>query len=181
MPTAACTVCMNEVAVPADWKPGQEIQCPCCYVSFIPDKGLNLSEVHESIEACCRTESECGTCDKNHCLIGFAKKAAAESITHGSVRIPKGEELIPKDDLKFFDPHDLKDSLVEILLSCQSCKEHHHPDCIVNIVRNCVETALIGQSIDYKGSTFAYLMDIAKVSPQIGVEINERYRSKKAS
>lgn len=174
-----CHVCMNDFPLPAEWKQGNKVQCPFCYADTEPGERLDLSSVEQSVQLCCRTESECGDCKEYKCLVGFAKRTAAESVSKGMVRIPQGEEMIPKGDYKVYDEESLKESIIDILLSCQSCEDNHHPDCTINIVRTCMETALFGESLDYKGSTFAYLMDVTKLNPKIGEELAVKYRNQK--
>lgn len=187
MATAICPACMNEVEIPPGTRPGQEIQCPYCYCTFVPipasegetKGGLDLEGVKEAVAACCLGETECGGCQQEACLIGFAKRAVEIAEEQGTVRIPGGEELLPKEDFRYYDPVALEDCLVEILLSCKSCQEYHSNDCVRNLLRNAIEIALLGETIDYKGSVFLYLIDLDKVNPEIGERVVAAYRSKK--
>ena len=183
MATALCPACMNEVNIPPGTRPGQEIQCPYCYCSFVPlsgsQGGLDLEGVKEAVAACCLGESVCGGCDREACLIGFAKRAVEIAEEQGTVRIPGGGELLPKEDFRYYDPEHLEDCLVEVLLSCKSCKEFHTNDCVRNLLRNAIEIALLGETIDYKGSVFLYLIDLDKVDPGIGERVAASYRNKK--
>lgn len=169
-----CPICINQVLL-EQYTPDSQIICPYCQASFCPEKGFGLEKVHQSVNSCCHGESQCGSCQKSNCLVGYAKLAVSQSVDQGYSKIPEGERLVPKNDVKDFDPYDLKVSLVEILISCQSCKDQHHSDCIVNIVRNCIETALLGESLEYKGSPEIYLMDLETLNPQIGIEIGKEY------
>jgi len=183
MATALCPACMNEVNIPPGTRPGLEIQCPYCYSSFVPVTGsqvdLDLEGVKEAVAACCLGESECGGCQQEACLIGFAKRAVEIAEERGTVRIPDGEKLLPREDFRYYDPVNLEDCLVEVLLSCKSCKEFHTNDCVRNLLRNAIEIALLGKTIDYKGSVFLYLVDLDKVSPRVGERVAAAYRSRK--
>lgn len=142
-------------------------------------RNINLDTMQKFIDRCCKTESECGTCNRTHCLIGFAQTALAYARQKNTYRIPRGHELVPQDDLRVYYQEDLINALVEVLLQCQNCRDNHEEECVINVTRRALELALLGDNFDYEGSVFAYLMQLNRHNREIGARLLQAYQDRK--
>jgi len=96
-----------------------------------------------------------------------------------AVRIPRGHNFIPEDDLRLYYQDDLLETLSEILLQCQSCQDNHEEDCVINIARRAMERALFGEYMPFSGSIAAYLLQVARQEPSLGEKLASLYQQKK--
>ncbi|MEW8958414.1 hypothetical protein SEF58_06085 [Neomoorella humiferrea] len=142
-------------------------------------RNVDLDKIQGAVDRCCKTVAECGTCNKAHCLIGFAQTALAYARQKNTVRIPRGNELIPQDDLRVYYQQDLIAALVEVLLECQDCRDNHEEECVINVTRRALELALLGENFDYEGSVSAYLMQVGRHNPAIGGSLLTIYQERK--
>lgn len=142
-------------------------------------RNVDLEKIQVAIDRCCKTVAECGTCNKAHCLIGFAQTALAYARQKNTVRIPRGHELIPQDDLRVYYQQDLIAALVEVLMQCQDCRDNHEEECVINVTRRALELALLGENFDYEGSVSAYLMQVGRHSPGTGGRLLQAYKERK--
>lgn len=140
-------------------------------------KGLNDKLVWEDLENCCRSESLCGQCQKDGCIIGYAKQCIREYQKAPKKEVPDGTERIPTMDCKAFEETDLEIAIAHILKECKDCKEDHVENCIINVIRNCYEVGLFGDVQPYEGSTLQYVMRLKSEFPERSVKIAEAYRS----
>ena len=122
------------------------------------NKGLNAELIAEDLEHCCRGEGECVACQGRLCNIGFAKQCIKAYQIEPKKEVPGGPEQIPTTDFKVFDEAELETAIAHILKECKNCKEDHTEDCIINVVRNCYEVSLLGDTHPYEGTSLQYLM-----------------------
>lgn len=139
-------------------------------------KGLNAQLVLYDLEQCCRSESVCGQCQNEACTIGYAKQCVKNYEKEPKKEVPNGVEHVPTTDFKVFDEMDLETAIAHILKECKDCKEDHTEDCIINVVRNCCEVGLIGDTHPYEGSALQYLMYLQENYPEKASLIARLYR-----
>ncbi|QGP92388.1 hypothetical protein MGLY_17630 [Neomoorella glycerini] len=144
-------------------------------------RNVDLDKIQGVIDRCCKTEAECGTCSKAHCLIGFAQTVLAYARQKNTVRIPRGHELVPQDDFRVYYQQDLIAALVEVLLQCQNCRDNHEEECVINVTRRALELALLGENFEYEGSVSAYLMQVGRHNHDLGARLLQAYQERKKS
>ncbi len=139
-------------------------------------KGFQAELVANDLEHCCRKESICGQCQKEACTIGYAKQCIKNFLKEPKKEVPNGTERIPTTDFKVFDEVELEIAIAHILKECKDCKADHTEDCIINVIRNCYETALLGDVHPYEGSALQYLMYLNANFPDKSIRIAEEYK-----
>lgn len=60
---------------------------------------------------------------------------------------------------KVYDEEQLINAIAFILNKCKNCQLYHDDQCVINIIRSCIEIALLGDCPD-NGSTFMYFADL---------------------
>lgn len=140
-------------------------------------KGLNAQLVQNDLENCCRGEASCIRCQGTGCAIGYAKECIHTYIKTPKKEVPEGTAHVPTMDLKLYDEAELEIAIAHILKECKDCKEDHTEDCIINVIRNCLEVGLLGDLHPYEGSALQYLMYLQKNHPEKAVRIAETYKS----
>ena len=141
-------------------------------------KEVNFSKLVDKLSPCCLSEEVCGGCEKEKCLVGYAKECFKSCMINKVTYVVDGYKNIPFMDFKVYEEDFQIDGIAEILKTCKSCDEDHYDNCIVNILRSCYEVALIGEEQEYKGSTLLYLNELTEKNPIIADKIFERYNSK---
>lgn len=134
-------------------------------------KGLNADLIGEDLERCCKGENVCRRCQGKLCNIGFAKACIKEYKKNPKKEIAGGSKRIPTTDFKVFDEAEMETGIAHILRECKDCKEDHTEECIINVIRNCYETSLLGDSHPYEGSALQYLMYLKANHPEKAGEI----------
>lgn len=138
-------------------------------------KGFHDKLVWDDLQNCCKSETVCGKCQENECIIGFAKQCVQEYQKKPQKEVPNGAERIPIMDFKAFDEAELEIAIAHILKECKDCKEDHVEDCIINVIRNCYEVGLFGDVQPYEGSTLQYLMHLQSQYADKSIKIAEEY------
>ena len=137
---------------------------------------INLLEIFKDLGKICKTPAVCGSCAEKQCLVGYARNATAECRKTKRTGIPKGFEKIPPCDIRGgYDEYDVLHAIAHLLVQCKSCKEDHYDNCLINIVRSCLEVIEFGDEQKYTGNVIAYLMNIAGVDPVKADIIKEEY------
>ena len=80
-------------------------------------------------------------------------------------------------DLKVYDEAELENAIAHLLKECKDCREDHTEDCIINVIRNCLEVSLFGDLHPYEGSALQYLMYLQSAFPEKAVLIADIYKS----
>lgn len=141
-------------------------------------KEVNFSKLFDKLSPCCLSEEVCEGCEKEKCLVGYAKECFKNCMINKVAYVIDGYKNIPLTDLKIYEKDFQIDGIVEILKTCKSCNEEHFDNCIINILRSCYEVALIGEEQEYKGSTLLYLSELRERNPIIAEKVFEKYNSK---
>jgi len=68
---------------------------------------------------------------------------------------------------KLYDEEDPINAIAFILNECKNCQPYHDDQCVINIIRSCMEIALLGYYLEYKGSTFIYFADLNDKNKEI--------------
>ncbi|WP_315118919.1 hypothetical protein [uncultured Clostridium sp.] len=136
---------------------------------------INFDSLITNLGNCCLTEEKCKSCSKDGCLIAYSKEGVKNCLKNSVSYVENGCENIPLVDTKVYDENNLIIAIADILNQCRSCRENHFDNCVINVLRNCYEVALVGEVQRYKGSTLIYLSDIKNLNPEIGAKIMDKY------
>lgn len=140
---------------------------------------MNFDGVITDLGNACLTESACGTCDKDVCIVGYAQKCINNCLKNNVTYVENGSEHIPTTDFKVYNEEELEKGIAHILKQCKSCQLNHFENCIINIVRNCYEIGLMGETQHYEGSNFRYLNQIHNTHPDHAANIIEEFHATK--
>lgn len=140
---------------------------------------INFENLITEVSKCCLGEEECGTCQKEACLIGYCKKSLTTSLKQQSEFIEGGMKSFPYNDTKLYDDEMATDAIGFLLNQCKNCNLYHDEECIINIVRSALEIILLGDIQEYKGSALFYLSDIKNVNEEVASKIHEAFQRKK--
>ncbi|MCT4507593.1 MAG: hypothetical protein N4A48_02330 [Tepidibacter sp.] len=137
---------------------------------------LNTLEILNNIcEECPFYNTE--DCNNKKCLIGYSKRLLEFSKLKGVIQIEGASSMIPGDDFKYYGEDLVCSGIANTCAHCKNCQENHNEDCIIAILRKCLENTVIKKNIPYKGSTFMYLMDLNNENKDIAALVNERMKS----
>ncbi|MDR3596910.1 hypothetical protein [Clostridium sp.] len=141
-------------------------------------KDVNFSKLVDKLTPCCLSEEVCGSCEKEKCIVAYAKECIKSCMINKVTFVENGREEIPSTDFKVYEREFLLDGIVETLKACKSCTEEHFDNCIISILRNSYEIALLGEEQEYQGSTFLYLNKLKEMNNNVADKIFEKYNSK---
>ncbi len=140
---------------------------------------INFESLIEEVGRCCLSQNVCESCSKEQCLIGYSKKSLLTAIRQQSDFIDGGHTAIPYQDTKVYDDDILVDVLGFLLHQCKNCNLYHDEECVINIIRSALEIVLLGDSQDYKGSSFIYLNDIKKIKSDVADQVYAAFQKRK--
>ncbi len=120
--------------------------------------GFNAALVETDLKNCCMEKDNCSQCQKEKCLIGYAKQCIGNYMKSPRRDVPRGMKKIPTTDFKRYEEDELETAIAHILQACKNCKEEHTENCIINVIRSCYEVGLFGDVRPYEGSALQYLM-----------------------
>lgn len=142
---------------------------------------IDFDKVKKEVINCCKTSAGCPICSKNKCLVGFSKIVMDYYFESQNTVLPHAMEKVPKEDFKSYRTEDMIDAIIEILLQCRQCDIEHERDCVINIIRVCMETALFGKNMGkYEGNCLSYIVRVIEFNPEIGSKLMERYKEAKS-
>src|SRR5471030_451926 len=131
------------------------------------------SNIKEICIDCCHKGTE--KCNYRMCNIGFAKYVV-ENIKDKSIKsIEDGENMIPKDDLKYYDEKIIARGIASICKLCKDCNENHSENCVVALTRRSLEYSQLKDKIVYPGNVLIYLMNVSKQKPEFAQAIKQEY------
>lgn len=137
---------------------------------------LDLQEIFRDLGTICKTEAACGQCAGKGCLVGFSKECAAECRIKNQTYVINGYDEIPPSDIRGgYDEYDVLHAIAHLLLQCRACKKDHFENCIINIVRSCLEVIEIGEEQSYEGDPLSYMIKIRGLDTQKADIIAEEY------
>lgn len=123
---------------------------------------INLLEIFKDLGKVCKTEVACGSCAEKGCLIGYARNCTADCRIKKRTGIPSGFENIPASDIRGgYDEYEVLHAIAHLLAQCKNCKEDHYDNCLINVVRSCLEVIEFGEEQKYSGNVIEYLMNIS--------------------
>lgn len=141
---------------------------------------MNFDQAEEQLEVVCRTEALCGQCAGKECLVGYAKYCLAKMRGVIPPFMEGGFESIPAVDIRgSYDEYDVLHTIAQMLNECHACKENHKDDCVINIVRGCMEVIAFGDEQEFEGNPLPYMMAMGSKYPEQGAIILEEYRKAK--
>ena len=120
------------------------------------------------------SEEYCGTCiNKRVCW--YCEQVLLTALKNNNEFIQDGIEHIPYSDTKLYDDETLIQAIALILNECRNCQLYHDEECVINIIRSCLEIPLLGDYIDYRGSVLMYFMDLNNKNKEISQRIHEEF------
>lgn len=142
---------------------------------------IDFDRIKKEVLNCCKTSKSCPVCAKKDCLVGFSKIVLDYYFESKNTILHHAMEKVPKEDFKSYRSENLIDAIVEILLQCRQCDIEHERNCVVNVTRICMETALLGKNMGkYEGNSLSYIIRVIEFNPEIGNEIMGRYKEAKS-
>ena len=137
---------------------------------------LNLLEIFKDLGKICKTPTTCGKCEEKSCLIGYARNSTAECRIAKRTGIPGGFENIPPCDIRGgYDEYNVLHAIAHLLLQCKGCKEDHYNNCLINVVRSCLEVIEFGEEQEYRGNVIEYMMLLSRKDKVKAEIIKEEY------
>ena len=131
------------------------------------------NDMKEICDDCCQKCSD--NCNYRKCNIGFAKYVV-ENIKDKAIKsIEDGENLIPKDDLKYYEDKIIARGIANICKLCKDCNENHSENCVVALTRRSLEYTQLKDKIEYPGNVLMYLMNVSKQNPELAESIKREY------
>ena len=92
----------------------------------------------------------------------------------------EGQKNMPQYDIRGgYDEFETLHGIAHLLSQCRSCKSGHFDNCIINVVRNCLEVIEFGEEQEFDGEVLPYLMRMGQKNPSKGAIILEEYQNKK--
>ncbi len=132
------------------------------------------------VSKCCLGEDQCGSCEKDKCLIGYCNKCLVTALKQQDWFISGGMDKLPSYDTRFYDDEVVVDAIGYLLNQCRNCSLYHDEECIINIIRSALEIILLGEVQEYRGSVLVYLNDIKKVNEKMANRILEAFYRRKS-
>ena len=138
-----------------------------------------LNSLESNISEICNDCNQKGSenCTYRKCNIGFTKYVV-ENIKDKSIKsIEDGENMIPKNDLKYYDDKIIARGIASICKLCKECDTNHSEDCVVALTRRSLEYTQLKDKISYPGNVLMYLMNVAKEKPEFAEAIKHEFMS----
>lgn len=140
---------------------------------------IDLGAMLAKLDAFCNEcDDQLTNCKEATCLVGFSKKVLRFAIKKRILDIPGAHKLIPKEDFKPYYPEAIAGALAESCKQCRECRENHSADCVISLVRNSLESALLPEQLEYPGSVFVYLAKVKEQNPKLAAVLAKEIRKK---
>lgn len=136
---------------------------------------VNYDKMVTDLSKCCLKKDNCGECDKAACIVGYAQNCIIKCMKESVTFVEDGSDNIPFMDFKVYNEEEFERGIAHILKMCRSCQENHYENCIINIIRNCYEIGLFGETQKYEGSNLRYLNMIHQQFPQKAERVIEEF------
>ena len=142
----------------------------------IPKEEINLIEIFKDLAKICKTEHVCGYCAEECCLVGYSRQCTAQCRIKSQTYVTDGFANIPPNDIRGgYDEFAVLHMISHLLLQCRSCKQDHYDNCIINLVRSCMEVIEFGEEQIYEGDPLSYMIKIACLNSEKGAIIRDEY------
>ncbi|KXZ40410.1 hypothetical protein SAMN05661008_00036 [Alkalithermobacter thermoalcaliphilus JW-YL-7 = DSM 7308] len=128
---------------------------------------------------CCLTESSCGSCEKEDCLIGYSKQCLVKCLKEQEEYIENGMEYMPQESSKIYDEDSVAQTIGFLLNQCKNCNLYHDEECLINIIRSSLEIILLGEAQEYLGSTLMYMNDVKNINKDVAQKIFKHFQDYK--
>ena len=136
-----------------------------------------LNSLESSVNEICNDCNYKGSdnCNYRKCNIGFTKYVAQNIKDKSIMVIEDGENLIPKNDFKYYDEKIISRGIASICKLCKECEENHSESCVVALTRRSLEYTRLKDKISYPGNVLMYLMNVAKENSEFSEAIKREY------
>ncbi len=143
----------------------------------ITKEEINLAEIFQDLGNICLTEAHCQKCAEKACLVGYSKASTAECRIKERTYVENGMDNIPPSGIRGgYDEFNVLHAISHLLSQCRSCKQDHIDDCIINVVRSCMEVIEFGDVQGYQGDVITYLAKLQEQNPGKAMEVAEEYQ-----
>ncbi|OOM78030.1 hypothetical protein [Clostridium sp. BL-8] len=138
-----------------------------------------INNLENNIREVC---SDCGhkgteKCNYRMCNIGFTKYVIENIRDKATNYIEDGENLIPKNDLKYYDEKIIAKGIASICKLCKECSDSHSENCAIALIRRSLEYTQLKDKTVYPGNVLMHLMNISKERPEFAELIKQEYMS----
>jgi hypothetical protein len=146
---------------------------------------IDMYEIFQDLGRVCRTQNVCTECEQAGCLVEYGKACADKCAQDGVTYVEQGVEGMPygNPDEEFHDEvyNELEVLLMlsHLLVQCRTCKEDHYDNCIISVLRNCLERITLGDTLPYQGTPLGYMVDFSKRDDEKAQVIATEYQKKK--
>jgi hypothetical protein len=105
--------------------------------NMVSEKAVNLLPLCSLMENLCLSTACSGDCDQSKCLVGFWFNVFSmpQKEIQQSLKLRTLQHILPHNDEKTYAKEAALKCQTIVLLQCASCKEEHHADCILNLLR----------------------------------------------
>lgn len=138
---------------------------------------VNYDKMVTDLSKCCLKKDNCGECNKAECIVGYAQNCIVKCMKESVTFVENGSDNIPFMDFKVYNEEEFESGIAHILKMCRSCQENHYENCIINIIRNCYEIGLFGETQKYEGSNLRYLNMIHEQFPQKAERVIQEFHN----
>lgn len=114
-------------------------------------------------------------CNYRKCNIAFADYVVKNIKNNATYTIDDGENLIPKDDFKYYDEKVIARGIANICRLCKECNENHNENCVIALMRRTLEYTQLKEKIEYPGNIILYLMNVTEQKPELADLIKQEY------
>ncbi|NLD47583.1 MAG: TMEM165/GDT1 family protein [Clostridiaceae bacterium] len=133
--------------------------------------------IKEDLENICRGPEYCNVCQGHKCSVGHAKDIIKKSLAN-----PEWQGGLRKAEFTYQDkpfiPEEVLDSLVDTLWLTGKIKDDKRLN-NAHLIRNQLETILLGQPIGSFGDIPSYIDEVKKVNIQMAKRIESAYKMRK--
>lgn len=132
-------------------------------------------QIRETVDHICLGEGTCGTCQGDHCLVGYTKLLTEYAMTqkqYKDIKIPFPTQYT----VKSFNRHAVMETYTLTLYYLFQLKEEEQ-DFVLHGVRQAMETILFNTSIPYDGNFENYRKEIKIKNPDMEEKIMQMIES----
>jgi hypothetical protein len=141
---------------------------------------IDFQEIFQDLVKVCKTERVCGKCGGLECLVGYSKDCIAVCRLNETAYVEDGIKNIPHRDIEGgYDEYDTLYAISHLLSQCHSCKEAHDENCIINVVRSCLEMIEFGKEQGYEGTPLQYVLRLSEIDKKKSDIVLTEYQKKK--
>ena len=141
---------------------------------------IQTKVLENAIEDICLGEECCGNCSKTHCIIGYTKDILKTANDEEIYYIKRNENLNRLENREFNEDKVL-DALSLIIIDYVKYGIIRDEKFIMNQVRECLETILLGRRIKFSGDLDEYMGQFTSIDDRLGKKLKHKIDGKVSS